>query len=142
MVAVLAPNSPLMLEAHFGVPMAGAILNALNIRLDAASIAFILDHSEARILLVDREYGQLARDAVELMEHPITVIDAIDPAAEGPLTQVGETEYEAFLASGASADELRLPQDEWDSISINYTSGTTATPRVCSTVTGACFWSP
>lgn len=128
-VAVLAPNSPAMLESHFGVPMAGAILNALNIRLDAAAIGFILSHSEAKVLLVDGEFGQIAKDAIAQMDNPITVIDITDPEAEGTQVKVGNMDYEDFLKSGEVDCQTRLPKDEWDSISINYTSGTTGNPK-------------
>lgn len=128
-VAILAPNSPAMIESHFGVPLAGGVLNALNIRLDPAAIAFILTHSEAKMLLVDREFGQLAKDAIALMAAPIPVVDIVDPEAEGTPVQVGELEYEAFLATGDANGAVRMPEDEWDSITINYTSGTTGNPK-------------
>ena len=128
-VAVLAPNSPAMLEAHFGIPMAGAVLNALNIRLDAAAIAFILTHSEAKTLIVDSEFGQLAKDAISLMDHHINTITVFDPEADGKPVQVGNIEYETFLGTGDPKGETRYPDDEWDTISINYTSGTTGNPK-------------
>lgn len=127
-VAILAPNIPEMLEAHFGVPLAGCVLNTLNIRLDAPSIAFMLGHSEAKVLLVDREFAGTAAQALAQMgdERP-RVID-IDPAApQGPT--VGETDYETFLAGGDSAWPGVQPENEWNAISINYTSGTTGDPK-------------
>lgn len=94
-VAVLAPNSPAIIEAHFAIPMAGAVINALNIRLDPAAIAFILEHSEAKLMIVDQEFGQLAKDAIALMKNPIEVVDVIDPEASGDLVRVGDREYES-----------------------------------------------
>jgi fatty-acyl-CoA synthase len=132
-VAVMAPNTPPMFEAHFGVPLAGAVLNALNVRLDAATIAFILDHGEAKALITDRAYAEAVGAALEVLERDILVIDIDDPeAAEGGETlgpALGEIDYEAFLAEGDPNFAGRWPQDEWDSISLNYTSGTTGNPK-------------
>jgi fatty-acyl-CoA synthase len=128
-VAVLAPNSPAMLESHFGIPMAGGVINALNIRLDAAAISFILTHSEAKILLVDTEFGQLAKDAIALMKHSIKIVDISDPEAEGEQISAGEIDYEQFLSTGDANGALCGPQDEWETVSINYTSGTTGNPK-------------
>jgi fatty-acyl-CoA synthase len=129
-VSVLLANTPAMLECHYGVPMAGAVLNTLNTRLDAATIAFSLAHAEARVLIVDREFSKLARDALALMPapHPI-VIDYADPefAVEG--APVGAIDYEQFVASGDAAFEWLWPADEWEAISLNYTSGTTGNPK-------------
>ena len=129
-VSVLLANTPAMLECHYGVPMAGAVLNTLNTRLDAATIAFSLGHAEARVLIVDREFSKLARDALALMPapHPI-VIDYADPefAVEG--APVGAIDYEQFVASGDAAFEWLWPADEWEAISLNYTSGTTGNPK-------------
>ena len=127
-VAIIASNIPAMLEAQFGVPLSGAVLNCINIRLDAAAIAFILQHSETRILLVDQQFADVAREAVKLSKLSIDVVDIQDddvPSAE----PVGRVEYEAFLAGAPSDVELRYPQDEWDAISLNYTSGTTGNPK-------------
>ena len=127
-VSILAPNTPAMLEAHFGVPLAGAVLNALNCRLDAEAIAFILRHGESRVLLVDREFSGLAERALRDLPHAIRVIDINDIGApEGPV--IGETDYEAFLASGDPIFEGIWPQDEWTPIALNYTSGTTGDPK-------------
>ncbi len=127
-VAVMAPNVPALFEAHFGIPMTGAVINALNIRLDAATIAFILEHGEARVLLTDREFSPVIRDALSRMARPPRVIDIDDPLAEGG-ELIGEIEYEAFLAGGDPEYPWRWPDDEWDAIALNYTSGTTGNPK-------------
>ena len=127
-VAVMAPNIPESFEAHFGVPMAGAVLNALNIRLDAAAIAFILNHSETKVLITDREFSSVIRGALEQLGRDILVIDIDDPQAKsGDL--LGESTYEQFLESGDPDFAWRLPDDEWRAISLNYTSGTTGNPK-------------
>ena len=129
-VAVMAPNTPAMVEAHFGVPMAGAVLNALNVRLDAETIAYILGHGEAHALLTDREFAPTIARALALLpeaERPF-VVD-IDDALAPPGDRLGEVEYEAFLASGDPAHPWAPPGDEWDAISLNYTSGTTGRPK-------------
>ena len=127
-VAVMATNTPELYEAHFGIPMAGAVLNALNYRLDARTLAYILDHSEVALLITDREFSETITEALALAERNPIVIDIDDPAAEGG-TCIGEMAYEAFLASGDPGHALSLPADEWDTISINYTSGTTGNPK-------------
>jgi fatty-acyl-CoA synthase len=127
-VAVMAPNSPPMLEAHFGVPMAGAVLNALNYRLDAGGIAFILDHGEAKVLITDREFSAVISDALKQLDRDIIVIDIDDPLAEGG-ELIGEIEYESFLAQGDADFRWVPPADEWRAISLNYTSGTTGNPK-------------
>ena len=127
-VAVLAPNIPALYEAHFGVPMAGAVLNAINTRLDAAAIAHILGHGEAKVLLVDRELAALAAAALELCDDRPIVIDIDDPLARtGDL--IGEHEYEGLLAGAAPHECWELPEDEWGAISLSYTSGTTGQPK-------------
>ncbi len=126
-VSIIAPNVPEMLEAHFGVPLSGAVLNSINIRLDAPAIAFILQHSETRILFVDTQFAATAREAVAQAGMEIQVIDIHDPAS-GAEETAGTVDYEAFLASAADV-ELRYPQDEWDAIALNYTSGTTGSPK-------------
>ena len=127
-VAMMLPNVPAALEAHFGVPMCGAVLNALNIRLDAKTIAFILDHGEAEMLLTDKEFSTIIKEALSLCKSKPIVIDVNDPLApEGEL--LGEVEYEAFLDEGNSSYEWEYPENEWDSISLNYTSGTTGNPK-------------
>ena len=125
-VAVLAPNVPALLEAHYGVPMAGAVLNALNYRLDARSIAFILQHGAAKLLIADREFAFLARDAFAELETPIPVVEIADDSGE---TTLGGIEYEAFLAEGDPDMPWSPPEDEWAPIALNYTSGTTGNPK-------------
>jgi fatty-acyl-CoA synthase len=127
-VAVMGANTPELLEAHFGVPMAGAVLNALNVRLDAATIAFILEHSEAKALLTDREFAAVIEPALAGLAHRPLVID-IDDALAPPGRLVGETTYERFLAEGDADEPPALPADEWDAIALNYTSGTTGNPK-------------
>jgi fatty-acyl-CoA synthase len=128
-VAAMLPNVPAMNELHFAVPMTGAVLNALNIRLDAASIAFQLDHGGARIILVDPEFSGVIAEALSLMKgaRPF-VIDVDDPAFAGG-KRIGEIEYEEALAQGDENFTARFPQDEWDAIALSYTSGTTGNPK-------------
>jgi len=127
-VAVISPNTPAMLEAHFGVPMSGAILAALNTRLDADTIAYILAHNEARMVLVDREYAALVHVALDKLETRPLVVDIADPhsSAEG---LPSDYEYEAFIAGGTADGPITWPQDEFDAISLSYTSGTTGNPK-------------
>ena len=127
-VAVLAPNTSAVLEAHFGIPMAGAVICALNVRLDASTLAFILGHSEARMLLANRQFADLARQAVAMTKISLEVIGIDDP--EAPEGEIADwTEYESFLETGDAADSIVWPDDEWDSIALNYTSGTTGNPK-------------
>ena len=127
-VAVMAANIPALYETHFGVPMTGAVLNALNIRLDPKTIAFILDHGEAKILLTDREFSDVIREALQSTKRKPAVIDIDDPqAAAGEL--IGELGYEDLLESGDPEFAWSLPADEWQAISLNYTSGTTGNPK-------------
>ncbi|MBV1886008.1 MAG: AMP-binding protein, partial [Parvibaculaceae bacterium] len=128
-VAVIAPNVPEMLELHYGVPMLGAVINTINIRLDATAIAFILDHGEAKVLMVDREFSQLAHEAVQLAKANPIIIDINDPEFDGPGKLIGEMDYEAFIKDGDPAFNWSLPADEWDAIALNYTSGTTGNPK-------------
>src|ERR1700744_4244631 len=122
-VAAMLPNIPAMNELHFAVPMAGAVLNALNIRLEAASIACQLDHGGAKIILVDPEFAGVITDALALMkgEKPV-VIDVDDPAFSGG-KRIGEIEYEDALSQGDKNFAARLPEDEWEAIALSYTSG-------------------
>ncbi len=127
-VAVLAPNIPPLLEAHYGVPMTGGVLNALNTRLDAGTIAFILEHGGAKVLIADREFSEVVKVALAQLETKPLVIDIDDPEGEGGSLR-GEIDYETFLA-GADPDFAPvLPADEWDAICLNYTSGTTGNPK-------------
>ena len=128
-VAVMLPNTPAMVEAHFGIPMAGAVLNTLNTRLDVATLAFMLNHGEAKALLVDREFSEVMRAVLPAVERPILVIDVDDALYTGPGERIGEIEYEALLASGDPDYAWRPPSDEWNAISLNYTSGTTGNPK-------------
>ena len=126
--AVLA-NTPAMLECHYGVPMTGAVLNTINTRLDAAVVAFQLDHAEAKVLIVDREFSKLVKEALALAKAKPLVIDYDDPEFTGAGERLGTTEYEDFIATGDADFAWSLPRDEWDAISLNYTSGTTGDPK-------------
>ena len=128
MVSIMAPNIPAMLEAHYGVPMTGAVLNALNVRLDAPTIAFILDHAEAKILFTDRAFSPVISAALKLCECDPLVID-IDDAPEEGGDFLGQIEYEAFLTAGDPGYDWRWPANEWEAISLCYTSGTTGNPK-------------
>ena len=125
-VAVMAPNVPALLEAHYGVPMAGAVLNALNYRLDARSIAFILGHGQAKLLIADREFAPIVRAALEEFGSPMPLVE-IDDIAGG--ASLGGIEYEAFLGEGDPEAQWAVPRDEWEPIALNYTSGTTGNPK-------------
>jgi len=127
-VAIIAPNTPAMFEAHYGIPMTGAVINALNTRLDPASVAFMLRHGEAKVLLSDRELSGTVNQALQMLERPPLVIDIDDPLAAGG-EWLGEMEYEDFLANGDPEADFSLPGDEWDAIALNYTSGTTGNPK-------------
>ena len=143
-MALLAPNIPEAFEAHFGVPMTGAVLNALNIRLDPDTIAFILRHGEAKVLITDTEFSPVVAQALAQLDERPVVIDIADPGGPGG-ERLGEMEYEAFLAAGDPAFPERtpedfiaggdpefawkMPDDEWDAITLNYTSGTTGNPK-------------
>ena len=127
-VATMLPNIPAMVEVHFGVPMSGAVLNTLNTRLDAEAIAFMLDHAEAKVLLTDREFSTTVEKALTLVKHKPLVIDVDDPAFAGG-TLLGKTNYEDFIAGGDAHYAWQLPADEWNAISLNYTSGTTGNPK-------------
>src|SRR6202035_641834 len=128
-VAVMAQNTPEAFEAHFAVPMAGAVLNALNIRLDADTIAFILRHGEAKLLITDTEFAPVIGRALAQLDQKPDVIDIAD--AEGPGGErLGEIDYETFLAAGDPGFAELTPRDEWDAISLNYTSGTTRNRRL------------
>jgi fatty-acyl-CoA synthase len=128
-VAAMLPNVPAMYEAHFGVPMTGAVLNTLNTRLDAEAIAFMLQHGQAKVLLTDREFATVIQAALQLLgEQKVLVIEVEDDAAPAGV-HLGSVTYEAFLAQGDPSFAWSLPADEWDAIALNYTSGTTGNPK-------------
>ncbi len=128
-VSVMLANTPAMLECHYGAPMTGAVLNTLNTRLDAAVLAFTLDHADAKVLIVDREYSAVMKAALALASVKPLLIGYDDPVYDGPGEMLGEIDYEAFLASGDPNYAYAPPPDEWDAISLNYTSGTTGDPK-------------
>jgi fatty-acyl-CoA synthase len=128
-VAAMLSNTPEMLEAHFGVPMTGAVLNALNTRLDAESIAFMLNHAEARVLLVDREFSATIAKALGAVASKPLVVLVDDPEYDGPGERIGDVEYEALLAAASPAYARTEPLDEWQAIALSYTSGTTGDPK-------------
>jgi len=127
-VSVMLPNTPAMLEAHFGVPGCGAVLNSINTRLDAATVAFILEHAESKVLIVDRGFSDVVRAAFAAGSARPRVV-WVDDAAAQSVEPVGEQEYEAFLATGDAERPFVLPLDEWDDLALNYTSGTTGNPK-------------
>ena len=128
-VAVIAANIPQMYETHFGVPMAGAVLNAINTRLDAEAIAFILDHGEAKVVMVDPEFAPVVQEALALSQGPERLVVDIEDATFGPADPIGALSYEALLAEGDPDFDWAPPGDEWDAIALNYTSGTTGNPK-------------
>jgi fatty-acyl-CoA synthase len=130
-VAVMLPNTPPMVEAQFGIPMAGAVLNALNTRLDPETVAFMLDHGEAKAVIVDLEFAGVMKKALALRQttRPLLVIDVEDALYTGPSEKLGALTYEAFVARGDANFAWSLPADEWDAIALNYTSGTTGNPK-------------
>ena len=133
-VSAMLSNTPPMLEAHYGVPMAGAVLHSLNTRLDAAILAFQLDHAEAKVVIVDREFADVMAQALRLAKVRPLVIDYDDPdyGADAPYPKgepIGEIDYEAFVDGGDPGFAWKMPADEWDAISLNYTSGTTGNPK-------------
>lgn len=130
-VAVMLPNTPAMVEAHFGIPMLGAVLNTLNTRLDAANLAYMLDHGQAKVVLVDSEFAAVMKEAIALREStsPILVIDVVDPIFKGESQLIGTQTYNEFVSSGDTQFSWSTPADEWDAIALNYTSGTTGRPK-------------
>jgi fatty-acyl-CoA synthase len=131
-VAILANNTPAMLEAHFGVPMMGGVLNALNFRLDAATIAFCLEHGGAKVLIADCEYVDTVRTALAQMENPPFLVEIEDTEANygsSGATRLGPIDYEGFIAAGNVAYRAEEPQDEWQALALGYTSGTTGNPK-------------
>ncbi|MBP7132324.1 MAG: acyl-CoA synthetase [Aquabacterium sp.] len=130
-VAVMLPNTPPMVEAHFGIPMSGAVLNTLNTRLDAEALAFMLDHGEAKAVIVDPEFAAVMSRALAMRQstHPVLIIDTEDPLYAGTVQRIGSQTYDDFVATGDAQFAWQLPDDEWDAISLNYTSGTTGNPK-------------
>jgi len=127
-VALMAANTPEMVEAHFGVPMTGAVLNTLNTRLDDEAIAFMLKHGEAKLLITDTEFSPTIKAALARLDAPIPVVDIVDPLGAGG-QRLGAVEYEQFIGGGDAGYEWTHPEDEWQAISLNYTSGTTGNPK-------------
>ena len=128
-VSAMMANTPGMVECHYGIPMCKAVLNALNTRLDAAIIAFTLDHADSKVVIVDREFSKVMAEALKLAKVKPLVIDYDDPEYAGPGERLGAIDYEAFLAGGDPDYAWSMPDDEWDAISLNYTSGTTGDPK-------------
>ena len=128
-VALMLANTPEMYEAHFGIPMAGGVINTLNTRLDPDALAFMLRHGEARVLITDRSFSAVVAIAVERSGVDLIVVDVDDPEYDGPGERIGSVEYEALLASGDVTFQWQAPPDEWDSIALSYTSGTTGDPK-------------
>jgi fatty-acyl-CoA synthase len=128
-VSVMLPNVPSMLEAKFGVPMAGAVLHSMNTRLDAANIAFMIDHAETKLIVTDTEYASVIGEALKLTRRRPIMVDYADPIFPNFGGRVGEVDYEGFLDTGDPAYEWKMPDDEWDAITLNYTSGTTGDPK-------------
>ena len=128
-VSVMLANTPALIEAHYGVPMIGAVLNALNTRLDAALIAFILDHADAKVLITDREFSKVIKEALARAKVKPLIVDYDDPEFTGAGERLGGLEYEALLREGDAEFAWQMPDDEWDAISLNYTSGTTGDPK-------------
>src|SRR4051812_17607668 len=128
-VSAMLANTPAMLECHYGVPMTGGVLNTLNTRLDAAIIAFSLDHADTKVVIIDREFSKMMNEALTLAKVKPLVIDYDDPEYSGAGERIGTIEYEAFVASGDAGFVWPMPGDEWDAITLNYTSGTTGDPK-------------
>ena len=128
-VSVMLANTPAMVEAHYGVPMAGAVLNTLNTRLDAAILGFTLDHAETKVLIVDREFSKVMKEALAFAKVKPLVIDYDDPEFTGAGERLGGLEYEELLREGDAEFAWSMPDNEWDAISLNYTSGTTGDPK-------------
>ena len=128
-VSVMLANTPALIEAHYGVPMTGAVLNALNTRLDAALIAFILDHADAKVLITDREFSNVVKEALARAKVKPLVVDYDDAEFTGAGERLGGLDYEALLREGDAEFAWQMPADEWDAISLNYTSGTTGDPK-------------
>ncbi len=128
-VSVMLPNVPAMLDAKFGVPMAGAVLHSINTRLDAANIAFMIDHAETKVLIADTEFSGIISEALKITSRRPVIVDYCDPVFKGLGSRLSETEYEDFLLTGDPEFAWKMPDDEWDAITLNYTSGTTGNPK-------------
>jgi fatty-acyl-CoA synthase len=128
-VSAMLPNVPAMLDAHYGVPMLGAVLNTINTRLDADTVAYILEHSEAKVLITDRVFAGVVGPALKSLTRKIFVVEVDDPLYTGPGKRLGDVEYEAFLKKGDPEFRWSLPEDEYAPIALNYTSGTTGRPK-------------
>ena len=129
-VSVMACNTPEIFEAHYAIPMTGAVLNTINIRLDAKTVAYILEHSDAKVLIVDRQFHEVVKKALSSIEKNIKIIDIQDNHADqSKLKKIGDLEYEEFLNTGEKNYIWKKPHDEWDAISLSYTSGTTGNPK-------------
>ena len=127
---LLNVNTPEIFEAHYSIPMTGAVINTINTRLDAKTVGYILDHSDAKVLIVDRQFHEIVIKALEQIDHDIIIIDIDDKQAGlQNVNPVGELEYESFLKTGDSDFEWIRPQDEWQAIGLSYTSGTTGQPK-------------
>ena len=128
-VSAMLANTPEMVEAHFGVPMTGAVLHAINTRLDAGTVAFMLDHCEAKVVLIDREFSPAMKAALAQLKGKPFIVDVDDPEYAGPGERLGSVDYEAFIAKGDAGYDWQPPSDEWNAIGLNYTSGTTGNPK-------------
>ena len=129
-VSFLAFNTPEIFEGHYSVPMTGAVLNTINIRLDAKTIAYILNHSDAKVLVVDRQLHGEVKKALSTLNRKIIIIDIVDKFADqSKCEKIGELEYESFLNTGEENFDWKMPEDEWQAISLSYTSGTTGNPK-------------
>ncbi len=128
-VSVMLPNVPAMLDAKFGVPMTQAVLHSINTRLDAANIAFMIDHAETKVLITDTEFSGIISEALKIATRRPVIIDYCDPVFKGLGSRLSETEYEDFLLTGDPEFAWKMPDDEWDAITLNYTSGTTGNPK-------------